>query len=92
MLTMTKQPLSQKCLIKSLERSITFQNITVSLIFNHPCLLLSPAPNSESVFGYQNLQIQLYYTAGKLNTYLGMKFKKQVDPKQFDGAIVSLYI
>ena len=44
---------------------------------------------SESIFGYQNLEVNLFYTAGKLNTYLGMKYTKQVDPKQFEGAIVS---
>ncbi|KAI9552811.1 hypothetical protein GHT06_020691 [Daphnia sinensis] len=42
---------------------------------------------NESIFGYQNLKISLYYTAGKLNTYLGMSYKAEVDPKQFDGAI-----
>nr|CAG4637028.1 EOG090X06NC [Ceriodaphnia reticulata]SVE72949.1 EOG090X06NC [Ceriodaphnia reticulata] len=41
---------------------------------------------NESIFGYQNLEVNLYYTAGKLNTYLGMKYTKQVDPKQFEGA------
>lgn len=45
---------------------------------------------SESVFGYQDLQVNLYYSAARLTTYLGMKYKRQVDPKQFDGAIVSL--
>ena len=45
---------------------------------------------SESIFGYQNLEVNLFYTAGKLNTYLGMKYTKQVDPKQFEGAIVSI--
>ena len=48
-----------------------------------------PILYSESIFGYQDLQINLYYTAGKLNTYLGMEYKKQVDPKQFEGAVVS---
>nr|CAG4639199.1 EOG090X06NC [Daphnia magna]SVE80131.1 EOG090X06NC [Daphnia magna]SVE81329.1 EOG090X06NC [Daphnia magna]SVE82507.1 EOG090X06NC [Daphnia magna] len=42
---------------------------------------------NESIFGYQNLKISLYYTAGKLNTYLGITYKAEVDPKQFDGAI-----
>nr|CAG4640040.1 EOG090X06NC [Daphnia pulex]SVE84882.1 EOG090X06NC [Daphnia pulex] len=41
---------------------------------------------NESIFGYQNLKISLYYTAGKLNTYLGMNYSKKVDPKQFEGA------
>nr|CAG4634801.1 EOG090X06NC [Alona affinis] len=41
---------------------------------------------NESIFGYKDLQIKLYYTAGKLNTYLAMKYTKKVDPKKFDGA------
>jgi len=41
---------------------------------------------NESIFGYKDLQIKLYYTAGRLNTYLGMEYKSQVDPKKFDGA------
>lgn len=41
---------------------------------------------NESIFGYKDLQIKLYYTAGKLNTYLGIKYSKQVDSRKFDGA------
>ena len=46
---------------------------------------------SESIFGYKDLQIKLYYTAGRLNTYLGMEYKSQVDPKKFDGATVLIF-
>nr|CAG4641713.1 EOG090X06NC [Eurycercus lamellatus] len=42
---------------------------------------------NESVFGYKDLQIQLYYTAGRLSTYLNMKYSKIVDSKKFDGAM-----
>nr|CAG4647919.1 EOG090X06NC [Moina brachiata]SVE93024.1 EOG090X06NC [Moina brachiata] len=41
---------------------------------------------NESIFGYQDLQVNLFYSAGRLTTYLSMKFKRQVDPKQSDGA------
>jgi len=41
---------------------------------------------NESIFGYKDLRVKLYYTAGRLGTYLGMDYKSQVDPKQFDGA------
>nr|CAG4648667.1 EOG090X06NC [Polyphemus pediculus] len=41
---------------------------------------------NESIFGYQNLKVQLYYTAGRLTTYLGMTCQSQIDPKQFEGA------
>nr|CAG4651841.1 EOG090X06NC [Triops cancriformis] len=40
---------------------------------------------NESIFGYKNLQIQLYYTAGNLTTYLGMKYDAKIDPKRFGG-------
>nr|CAG4643974.1 EOG090X06NC [Lepidurus arcticus] len=40
---------------------------------------------NESIFGYKNLKIQLYYTAGSLNTYLGMKYSAKIDPKRFGG-------
>jgi len=37
--------------------------------------------DSETIFGYKNLEVQLYYHAGSLLTYLGMKFEKKV-PKE----------
>lgn len=44
---------------------------------------------SESIFGYKDLEVQLYYTAGRLETYLSMKYLRKVDSKKFDGAMVS---
>ncbi len=41
---------------------------------------------SESIFGYQDLHVRLYYTAGKLNTYVGLSYKNKISPKQVDGA------
>nr|CAG4650171.1 EOG090X06NC [Sida crystallina] len=52
----------------------------------HPEMSHQVFGENESIFGYQDLCIQLYYTAGKLNTYLGMTFKSQIDSKQIDGA------
>ena len=43
---------------------------------------------SESIFGYQDLHVQLYYTAGKLTTYLGMKYKRKIEARKYDGAAV----
>nr|CAG4644809.1 EOG090X06NC [Leptodora kindtii] len=37
---------------------------------------------NESIFGYQGLSIQLYYTAGKLNTYLGLTYEHKIKQKQ----------
>lgn len=36
--------------------------------------------DNELIFGYKDLHIQLYYHAGSLLTYLGMKFKEKIPP------------
>lgn len=41
--------------------------------------------DSESIFGYKDLKIKVYYTAAKLKTYLGIEYKEKADPKKFDG-------
>nr|CAG4646276.1 EOG090X06NC [Macrothrix elegans] len=53
----------------------------------HPEMSHQVFGENESIFGYQDLHVYLYYTAGRLDTYFGMKFQKKVDPKQFDGAL-----
>ncbi|XP_034249338.1 histone acetyltransferase type B catalytic subunit [Thrips palmi] len=40
---------------------------------------------NERIFGYRDLKVKLYYTAGRLNTYLGIDFKETADPDDFDG-------
>ncbi|XP_063231534.1 histone acetyltransferase type B catalytic subunit [Bacillus rossius redtenbacheri] len=40
---------------------------------------------SESIFGYRDLKIKLYYTAAKLTTYLGISYSEVVDPKKCEG-------
>lgn len=47
---------------------------------------------SESIFGYKDLKIKIYYTAGKLVTYLGIEYKEKADPKKFDGVEVSSFL
>lgn len=34
---------------------------------------------NENIFGYKDLRIRLYYTAGPLNIYLGQKYTSKVD-------------
>ncbi|ODM94910.1 Histone acetyltransferase type B catalytic subunit [Orchesella cincta] len=41
---------------------------------------------SETIFGYENLKIQLYFTAGSLHTFLGIRFKSKVSQTLADGA------
>ena len=40
---------------------------------------------SESIFGYKDLRVQIYYSAARLNTYIGMTHTDKVSPKKFDG-------
>ncbi|NP_001171746.1 histone acetyltransferase type B catalytic subunit [Saccoglossus kowalevskii] len=40
---------------------------------------------SENIFGYKNLKIQLYYSAGLLNLYLGKTCSEKLDPTRLDN-------
>lgn len=40
---------------------------------------------NENIFGYTDLKIRLYYTAGPLQIYLGMKYSQKVDDFNQDG-------
>ncbi|XP_021938160.1 histone acetyltransferase type B catalytic subunit isoform X2 [Zootermopsis nevadensis] len=39
----------------------------------------------ESIFGYQDLKIQLYYSAARLTTYFGITYTDKVTPDKFEG-------
>uniref|UniRef100_A0A1B6D2L5 Histone acetyltransferase type B catalytic subunit n=1 Tax=Clastoptera arizonana TaxID=38151 RepID=A0A1B6D2L5_9HEMI len=41
--------------------------------------------DSESIFGYKDLKVKLYFTSAKLITYLGLEYTKKIDPVKFDG-------
>ncbi|PVD37263.1 hypothetical protein C0Q70_04260 [Pomacea canaliculata] len=41
--------------------------------------------DQESIFGYKDLEVDLFYTAGKLIPYLGMKYVDRVPLKGLDG-------
>ncbi|CAG4959935.1 unnamed protein product [Colias eurytheme] len=40
---------------------------------------------NENIFGYTDLQIKLYYSAGSLQTYLGISYSDKIDPKKSGG-------
>lgn len=40
---------------------------------------------NENIFGYEDLAIDLYYTAGPLNIYLDINYGKKINEKDFDG-------
>lgn len=40
---------------------------------------------NESIFGYKDLRVRLFYTAGPLNIYLGTKYTGKVDDISKDG-------
>lgn len=41
--------------------------------------------DSETIFGYKDLRIRLYYTAGALETYLGLEYTQKIDAEECDG-------
>ncbi|XP_076356515.1 histone acetyltransferase 1 [Tachypleus tridentatus] len=41
--------------------------------------------DSESIFGYRDLKVQLYYSAARLTTFLGLKFVEKITPDKSDG-------
>lgn len=36
--------------------------------------------SSEKIFGYKDLKIELFYTAGWLRTYVNVTYKEKIDP------------
>ncbi|XP_050354789.1 histone acetyltransferase type B catalytic subunit [Nymphalis io] len=40
---------------------------------------------NENIFGYTDLKIKLYYSAGSLKTYLGISYSDMIDPKKSGG-------
>lgn len=40
---------------------------------------------SESIFGYRDLRVKLYYSAGCLETYLGMTYSEKINKVLYEG-------
>jgi Histone acetyl transferase HAT1 N-terminus. len=43
----------------------------------------------EAIFGYQDLKIQLYYSAARLTTYFGISYSDKVTADKFEGIEVN---
>ncbi|XP_015592461.1 histone acetyltransferase type B catalytic subunit [Cephus cinctus] len=41
--------------------------------------------DGESIFGYRDLRVKLYYSAGSLETYLGMTYAEKVNKLMYEG-------
>ena len=51
----------------------------------HPAYTHQLFGDSENIFGYRNLRVNLYYTARALKLYLAIDFAEQIDSKDADG-------
>lgn len=40
---------------------------------------------NENIFGYTDLHIRLYYSAGSLQTYLGIEYTEKIEPNKSEG-------
>lgn len=39
----------------------------------------------ETIFGYKNLKVSIYFSAAQLNPYLNISYSKKIDPKSHDS-------
>ena len=44
--------------------------------------------DSESIFGYKDLQVNIYCTAARMQTYVGLKYTDKISPQDADGVQV----
>lgn len=51
----------------------------------HPTFSHQFFGDNETIFGYSNLEVQLYYHSGSLLTYMGMKHDGEVNKNVIDG-------
>lgn len=51
----------------------------------HPDFAHQIFGENECIFGYKDLKIRLFYTAGPLNIYMGTKYTSRIDDIQNDG-------
>ena len=55
-----------------------------SVVFN-PTYAHQVFGENEHIFGYKDLKVRLYYMAGSLNMYLGLKYTYRIDDFNQDG-------
>ncbi|CAH1773589.1 unnamed protein product, partial [Owenia fusiformis] len=53
----------------------------------HPEMTHQIFGDSEAIFGYKDLKVEVYYSAARLNTYVNMHFSDKVSPQKFDGVL-----
>lgn len=41
--------------------------------------------SSETIFGYKDPEVKMYYSASKLTTYININYKEVITPQDFDG-------
>lgn len=56
-----------------------------NLLGNKVCWLLQSASFRESIFGYRDLKVRLYYAECSLAIYLNMSYAEKIDVKKSDG-------
>lgn len=44
--------------------------------------------DGESIFGYRNLKVMIYYSAARLNTYLSMSYTDKITEEKSGGVKV----
>lgn len=51
---------------------------------------MSFTTSSETIFGYKGLQVELFYTASRLTTYVNVKYEDMINPEDYDGLKVQI--
>lgn len=46
---------------------------------------------SEQIFGYRNLNVNIWYLCGSLKTYINISYSSRIDTKHANGAAVSTH-
>ncbi|KAF5398216.1 Histone acetyltransferase type B catalytic subunit [Paragonimus heterotremus] len=72
--------------------AITFKLIRTKTDFDvaqefHPEYTHQIFGESEQIFGYSNLKVNIWYLAGSLSTYIAVKYSTSVDPKVSKGVL-----
>lgn len=62
------------------EKDIDDEDLCFSPEFTHQFF-----GDSESIFGYSNLRVNIYYSASRLSTYISLSYTDRVDPKKSGG-------